>query len=234
MKIPENISYEEAATLGVSITTVGQGLYQSLKLSPPTSPIKDKTPLLIYGGTTGTGLFAIQFAKLSGYEVVVTCSPKNFDLVKKYGADAAFDYSDADKCAKEVKDYTKGNLKYAFDCIAAGSSSKICADSLSSSGGEYSSLLPVSDFPRKDVNNRSTLAYTIENEAFNFAGHDIPASKEDFEEGKKFWELTTQLMQDGKIKVPPMQKGNSLNSVFDGLDQLRQGKVSGQKLVYTL
>ncbi len=50
-KIPENVSFEDAATLGVGITTVGQGLYQSLELPLPTKPTSEKTILLIYGGS---------------------------------------------------------------------------------------------------------------------------------------------------------------------------------------
>lgn len=39
------------------------------------------------------GLFSIQLAKLSGYKVVTTVSPKNFDIVKSLGADAVVDVS---------------------------------------------------------------------------------------------------------------------------------------------
>ena len=62
--IPAGMSFEEAATLGVGISTVGQGLYQSLKLPLPTEPTKEPFPILIYGGSTATGSLAIQFAKL--------------------------------------------------------------------------------------------------------------------------------------------------------------------------
>lgn len=50
IKIPDNLSFEEAATLGVGITTVGQGLYQSLGLSRPNKPSSEKEYLLVYGG----------------------------------------------------------------------------------------------------------------------------------------------------------------------------------------
>jgi len=45
-------------------TTVGQALYQSLKLPLPTQPAECALPLLIYGGSTATGTLAIQFAEL--------------------------------------------------------------------------------------------------------------------------------------------------------------------------
>ena len=93
MKIPDNVTDDEAATLGVGISTVGQGLYQSLGLPLPGSGKAD-APLLVYGGATATGTLAIQFAKLSGCDVITTCSPKNFDFVKSLGASAAFDYKE--------------------------------------------------------------------------------------------------------------------------------------------
>jgi len=64
MHIPEHLSFEEAATLGVGSLTIGQALYQSLKLPLPTKPAKDSLPVLIYGGSTATGTLAIQSAKL--------------------------------------------------------------------------------------------------------------------------------------------------------------------------
>ena len=64
MKMPERLSFQDAATLGVGITTVGQALYQSLGFPLPTEPAKEKTSILIYGGSTATGTLAIQFAKL--------------------------------------------------------------------------------------------------------------------------------------------------------------------------
>jgi len=61
IKIPENLSFEEAATLGVGITTVGQGLYQSLGLPMPGEAKADESKyILIYGGSTATGGLAIR------------------------------------------------------------------------------------------------------------------------------------------------------------------------------
>ena len=64
IKIPDNMSFEDAATLGVAFITCGQGLYQSLGLSLPNQPITTKEPILIYGGSSAMGTFGIQFAKL--------------------------------------------------------------------------------------------------------------------------------------------------------------------------
>lgn len=64
MRIPDNLSFEKAATLGVGIFTVGQGLYQYLQLELPDTPAQEAKPILIYGGSTATGTLGIQFAKL--------------------------------------------------------------------------------------------------------------------------------------------------------------------------
>jgi NADPH:quinone reductase-like Zn-dependent oxidoreductase len=66
MRIPDSLSYEEAATLGVGIFTIGQGLYDSMHLPWPDEIKKrhEKKWILIYGGSTATGALAIQWATL--------------------------------------------------------------------------------------------------------------------------------------------------------------------------
>ena len=62
---PESVTFEEAATLGVGISTVGQSLYMTLQLPlPGEKPLEDSPFILIYGGSTATGTLAIQYAKL--------------------------------------------------------------------------------------------------------------------------------------------------------------------------
>jgi len=63
-KIPEYMSFEDAATLGVAVLTCAQGLYQALNLSMPSTPSRDGQPILIYGGSSAMGTAGIQFAKL--------------------------------------------------------------------------------------------------------------------------------------------------------------------------
>ena len=90
--IPDHWTDEEACTFPVGALTCGQGLYQCLKLAMPDQPTTSREPVLIYGGSTATGALGIQLLKLSGYTVITTCSPKNFDYVKSLGADAVFNY----------------------------------------------------------------------------------------------------------------------------------------------
>lgn len=65
LRIPDHISFAEAATLGVGVLTCGQGLFQEMGLRRPSQV---KTPgtevILIYGGSSATGVLGIQFAQL--------------------------------------------------------------------------------------------------------------------------------------------------------------------------
>jgi NADPH:quinone reductase-like Zn-dependent oxidoreductase len=233
IRIPANLTFQEAATLGVGISTVGQGLYQSLKLALPTDPIKDQTPILIYGGSTATGTLAIQFAKLSGYKVLTTCSQHNFDLVRRLGADAVFDYKDSNS-ANEIRKYTNNNLKLVFDCISLEASAKFCDNALSTEGGEYTALLNV-NIARQNVNDRFTLAYTIIGEAFEYGSMPVPAKPEDMAFMESFLTVAEPLLAEGKIKVHPPKVGkNGLKGVLEGLELLKADKVSGEKLVYNV
>jgi NADPH:quinone reductase-like Zn-dependent oxidoreductase len=154
-KVPDNISDEEASTLGVGVTTVGQGLYQSLGLPLPGSE-KASEPLLVYGGSTATGSLAIQFAVLSGCQVITTCSPRNFAFVKKLGAVEAFDYKDP-ACARKIKEYTNDKLTRVLDCISEGKSPEISSQAVSSQGGQVSYLL-APKHRRTDVENKVSRA----------------------------------------------------------------------------
>ena len=83
LRMPPEMSFEVAATAGLGIVTVGQGLFQAMKLNLPSSPAREATPILIYGGSSGwyplvsqksverltqmytaTGTLGIQFARL--------------------------------------------------------------------------------------------------------------------------------------------------------------------------
>lgn len=230
LKVAEHISWEDASTLGVGITTVGQGLYQALGLPLPPAKVSEPTPVLIYGASTATGTLAIQFAKLSGAEVYATASPHNFDLLKQLGADHLFDYKDTE-CGKKIREASNNKLKLAFDCIAEHGSEKICCDAIGSEGGQYSGLLPgpLKEFPRKDVKSGWTFAYTALGEKFS---DDVPADPEHYEFGSKFWKATEELFNSGKIKAHPTLVKDGLEGIPQGLKDLKDGTVSGKKLVY--
>ena len=155
----------------------------------------------------------------------------NFSLVKRLGADEAFDYKDS-ACGSKIRVYTADKLKHALDTISIEASAKTCADALSTAGGVYSALEPI-DSPRKDIESKFTLGYTATGEALTDYGRS--ASMEDFEFSVMFWQLAGKLLEQRKVKVhPPSVRPNGLMGVFEGLQEMREGKVSGEKLVYKI
>jgi len=230
IKIGDNVSFEDAATLGVGLSTVGQALYQSLALPFPPSKVLEPTSILIYGASTATGTLAVQYAKLSGCEVIATASPRNFDLLRKLGADQVFDYNEADVGAK-IRKATNNQLKLVFDCISEHNSFDISAAALSSEGGHLTALLPVQNFPRDDVKIGFTYAYSALGE--NFTDKWL-ASQTDYDHGVKFWKVAEDLINSGKIKAHPVEVRRGLAGVPQGLQDLKDNKVSGVKLVYSV
>ncbi|KAL9615659.1 MAG: hypothetical protein Q9204_008703 [Flavoplaca sp. TL-2023a] len=207
-KIPNGLGFEETASMGAGVTTVGQALYLNLKLPWPTEPANMTFPILIYGGSTATGALAIQYAKLSGLTVITTASPKNYSLVKSCGADAVFDYHDPD-CGSKIRAFTNNNLRHVFDCISIESSYRIDAAALSSDSTQELhclALLPTDSWPaeRQDVNVRWMLAYTSFGEEFFKFGATYPANAEHYDMGVRFWKLNAKLLEEGKVKTHPV------------------------------
>lgn len=240
--VPEDVSDEEAATWGVTIITVGQGLYQSLGLPLPSKPDNPETAgtILIYGGSTATGIGGIQFAKLSGWKVLATCSPHNFEYVKSLGADEVFDYK-SPTCAADIKAATSNNLTFVWDCISTPESAAICAAAMSDSQpGKYRALLYLDAEEIKKINPNveyaATLAYMALGEDFVKFGNSFPARPEDYEFARMWWEEARKFLVDGRVKLAkPIvnQGGKGLEGAIAGMEILEEGKVTAGKLVYT-
>lgn len=82
-KMPENISFEDAAATTLAALTALQVLE---------TRIKKNDKVLIHAGSGGVGHFAIQIAKNMGAYVITTSSAKNIEFVMSLGADEHIDY----------------------------------------------------------------------------------------------------------------------------------------------
>jgi NADPH:quinone reductase-like Zn-dependent oxidoreductase len=243
MHVPENAganyALEDVVTVPLGSITVGQGLFQQnkgLALHLPEEGKGNGEWVLIYGGSTATGSLGIQFAKLAGYKVITTCSPRNNDFVKSRGADEIFDYNDP-QCGSKIRELTGNKLKYAWDTIGLEPSAKVCDDALSSesAGCHYGTILAPIKFSREGVKTTGTIMYTMFGEAFTKSGKEFPASRDDFEFGKMWMGLTEKLVAEGKVKPHPKKLGSGgLEGVLRGMQDLKSGKVSGEKLVYRI
>lgn len=157
--LPDTVSFDHGAQLGIACYTACQALYQGIDLPTPLNPIADPTDILVWSGTSAVGQYIVQFAKLAGFRVISTASLKNIELVKSLGADEVFDYEDPRTPAK-IFEATGGNLRYAVDCICVRSTPDQVAMSMSKEGGKVAVLLPY-ESKRENITTVFNVAYTI-------------------------------------------------------------------------
>lgn len=82
-----------------------------------------------------------------------------------------------------------------------------------------------------------TLGYDAFGEPYVWVEKPVPAKLDHFEFISHFAEIAIPLFESGVIKtiVPTVNKfGPGLENVIKGTDELRNGRVSGTKLVYTV
>lgn len=86
--IPDDMSFEEAATLPVALTTMHNALIAVGKLRAGQS-------VLVQGASSGVGLMALQIAKLKGARLAIGSSTDKTrrDRLSEFGADLAIDSS---------------------------------------------------------------------------------------------------------------------------------------------
>ncbi|CAM3477264.1 NADP-dependent oxidoreductase [Aeromicrobium ponti] len=88
-KMPENASFEEAASIPLAGLTAWQCLVDF-------SEIKSGDKVLIHAGAGGVGSLAIQIAKSFGAHVASTASGKNKEFLKSLGVDHFINYREED------------------------------------------------------------------------------------------------------------------------------------------
>lgn len=101
IKIPDSLSYEEAATLPCAGLTAWNSLFEAGALKP------GQTVLLL--GTGGVSIFALQMAKAAGAEVIITSSDDvKLAHAKALGADHGINYRTHPEWQNEVLRITAG------------------------------------------------------------------------------------------------------------------------------
>ena len=86
---PPNVSFEEAATMGIAGLTALQGLRDHGNL-------RAGERVLINGASGGVGTLAVQIAKALGAHVTAVCSTRNVEQARDLGADRVLDYTRQD------------------------------------------------------------------------------------------------------------------------------------------
>ncbi len=101
VKLPEDVSFEQAACLPVAYGT-------ALRMMYTIGEVKKGDKVLILGASGGVGTCCVQLAKLVGAEVIACASsPAKLARLKELGADHVIDYSKEDFVQWVYKKYDK-------------------------------------------------------------------------------------------------------------------------------
>ncbi|SCU85538.1 LADA_0D08130g1_1 [Lachancea dasiensis] len=232
-------NFESGASLPVSLLTAGEVLHYHFKNKlewEPKSPQHD-FPILIWGGATAAGQWLIQLAKqmFCYSEIVVVASKKHEQLLKKYGADAVFDYHDEDVIEQMRGKY--GGFKHLVDGVSVPETFRQVYQ-LAAPGA---TIIPLMNLGEKDIPEAErktgitidpTLLYLV-------FGHDVPFGPHTFPANPAYRSAAVDLVKF----LEPRIKNGALNhipiEVYPGgleaipriLSDIKNGANSGVKLV---
>lgn len=221
--IPSTVSFEQAVTLPLAVTTASAGLFEKENLGLEYPSLKPKTTgktLLIWGGASSVGCNAIQLATASGYEVITTASAKNFDLMKQLGAIKVFDYSSVTVVEDLIMVLKDRTVVGALEASGKPEGVFGCAEVLmKSDGGKF--IACVQRLPEgipSAVTARFFIATTIKDNGI----------------GELIYEgFLTEALAKGKYILAPEPKivGKGIEHIQDAIDAIPKSVVSAQKLV---
>ncbi len=117
--MPDNLSFEQAATFPVALQTEYDAIVTNGQLTPGQS-------VLIQGASSGVGLMGLQVAKAMGAGLVIGTSMSSAKLLRlaEFGADVSVDTSNPDWC-NEVLGATEGQgVDILIDHVSGGVSNQ--------------------------------------------------------------------------------------------------------------
>lgn len=213
--------------------TAALGLYQRLNLPLPWNPTSESLPLVVYGGATAVGAFALKFAKLSNIHPLIVVAGKGSafveTLIDRSKGDTIIDYREGDDAVRsKIKAAAGGRpIHHAYDAISEKGSYKNLAAAMTAPA-KITTVLPVKEgdtLPEGIVEDR-TMVGTVH---FNPAeGKTI----DDREFGAAFFPLIGRGLAQGWFSGHPYEvRPGGLNGIEGALKDLEAGKASAVKYV---
>ncbi|KAF8757722.1 Alcohol dehydrogenase GroES-like domain [Rhizoctonia solani] len=128
-KIPDNITDDQASTIPVAAVAALVGLFQKTGIEVPVNgPTANGKGVLILGGSSSVGQFAIQLARIAGSHcIVTTASAQHNDFLGSLGATHVFD---RDVDAKTVQSAFSTPVALVVDSISQASTQELAFEVL--------------------------------------------------------------------------------------------------------
>ncbi|MCI2256600.1 zinc-binding dehydrogenase [Domibacillus sp. PGB-M46] len=212
-RIPEGVTFENAAALPTAGYTAYQALHGKL-------PLSQLNTILIHGGAGGVGGFAVQLAKLAGKKVLTTASLHNHEYVKSLRADFVIDYQQEDILAK-VNSITDGRgVEAVIDTISRQSATE--ALDLIAFSGHIVHIAGAPDYTKIKPFTKSLSYHEVALGAAHQSG-DIIAEKA----LAKIGDEMLSLLAEGKISSM-LTEVISLDGIPNALARLSERHVKGK------
>jgi NADPH:quinone reductase-like Zn-dependent oxidoreductase len=190
--------------------------------------------LLIWGGSSSVGQYAIQVAKLLGFQFATTC--RNRKVVESLGAEHVFDYTS--KTVVEDIKKTLPNIKYVLDCIGTEESSSLARQTVVEAGGKLCTIQPGKRNTEKvadRVEVSDVLVFTAFYEELNYGKVTVAVRKEDRDLSHELYQNLPSWLENGMMKPNKLRiVEGGLEGVEKGFELYRSGKISGEKVVYRI
>ncbi|KAK9779299.1 hypothetical protein SCAR479_03781 [Seiridium cardinale] len=233
-RVPDGVALPEATTVPLAACTAWLALFSKECLAINRHP-DSETTVLVWSGSSSVGRFAIQLAALCGLRVITTCSPKHADALKSFGAQHVFDYHDPEVVAKIKK--VAPDLKYVFDTIGTKDSSTSASEAIAEPGGTLCTVRP-GRANTENVTSRTkvtdVLVWTAFLKEHRYGEFYWPPDKADHELCAQFFEELPEWLLGGRVKPSVPSEKQGLDSIREGFQEHRNGKVSGYKIIYKL
>ncbi|KAH9885726.1 GroES-like protein [Xylariomycetidae sp. FL2044] len=222
LPIPSTVTPEAAACLGVAALTASMTLWKWLGVPTPSSHTDDAEErwLLIWGGSTITGQFATQLARLSGLRVITVTSEETKPLSERLGAHRVVvrDGKTNEELVDEIRRATDGKITRAIDLVGT----KTAALALEAvSKDEAVAFAPLAMMAGSQVVPDNVTVHTVEMKQFVLDKTNIWCTEE-----------LGALLEGGWLMLPELRIiEGGLDVVQQGLDMLKKGNMKGKKLV---
>lgn len=226
-KIPEGVTADQAASLGVSALTAALGLFDADNLNIEgriDKPVEGSPFALVWGGSTSVGMYLVQFLALSGYQVIATASAKNHDLVKSLGAKFAVDYHDED-AIEQITKIAGGALNLGFDTVSKKTAA-LTASALNGTAEAPAKLGYIAGEPESVPENVKVVSVFL---GGVYSNPSQVESINSFYDGPLAKALTA-----GTVKTAKLRTLTGFEGIIAGLKELSAGTVSAEKLVVQL
>jgi len=228
--LPETTSFEEAATIPLAAMTSALNLYQHLGLPLPWKPATSSIPLIIYGGATAVGAFAIKLARLSNIHPIITVAGKGISyvetLIDKEKGDVIVDYREGrDAVTAKIREAAGGKpIKYAFDIVSENDTLGTIKEVLDQNEGKLTCVLTDNTPSPGGIRSVRTSVRTV---------HSSPSNpSDDSEFAAALYQFMARGLAHGSFSGHPFEvvKGG-LYGVEKALRDLKEGRASAVKYV---